>query len=143
MAERITRQLVTEKAIVRDEAAVRAPTTVQRGFELPNRLYAATVGLFLAYIALMGWGFAHPELALPLVIFALFIVAAFGVPALWVTMKPDNPQRSMTWGRFMAKGIMTETGHSTAGAATVQVLILPALIFLWGVAVVTIAALVR
>ena len=33
-------------------------------------------------------------------------------------------------------------GHSKAGDATVQVLILPVLIFAWGLAVVTIAALV-
>ena len=143
MAERITRQIVVEKAIVYDEAVVRASTTVDRSFELPTGLYGVTVGLFLAYIAVMGWGFAHPEMVLPLAIFALFVVAGFGAPALWVTMKPGNPQRAMTWGRFMAKGIMTETGHSTAGAAAVQVLILPALIFLWGVAAVIIAALVR
>ena len=35
MAERITRQLVAEKALVQPEAALRLPHTVDRNFELP------------------------------------------------------------------------------------------------------------
>jgi hypothetical protein len=42
----------------------------------------------------------------------------------------------------MRKGIQTATGHSSGGEAVVLVLILPALIFCWAVAVVTIVALV-
>ena len=48
----------------------------------------------------------------------------------------------MSWSRFQAHGVRTLYGHSKAGDATVQVLILPVLIFAWGIAVVTIAALV-
>ena len=76
-------------------------------------------------------------------VFVVFIAMAFGVPAMWMRMKPDHPQRLTPWGRFRQQGIMTAYGRSTAGAATVQVLILPALILLWGLAVVTIAAVVR
>lgn len=143
MAERLARQLIAEKAIVHEAPVLRRPHQVDRSFELPTGLYAATVGLFLAYLALMGTGFAHPEMILPMAIFVVFIVAGFGVPALWVTMKPESGQTAMSWSRFRRQGIMTQAGHSTAGAATVQVLILPALIFVWGLAVVTIAALVR
>ena len=66
----------------------------------------------------------------------------FATPAMWMRMKPEHPQRLTSWSRFRRQGIMTAYGHSTAGAATIQVLILPALIFLWGIAVVTIAAVV-
>lgn len=143
MAEKLNRIEVAEKAIIHSEAALREPTRVDRSFELPTALYAITVGLFLAYLGVMGFGFRHPEMILPMTIFVFFIVAGFGVPALWVKMKPDNAQRAMSWSRFVHEGIDTLTGRLDAKAATVQVLILPALIFLWGVVTVTIAAIVR
>jgi len=141
MAERLNRELIAEKAVIHAEAALRAPTEVDRSFELPTGLYAATVGLFLAYLAVMGFGFASPGLILPMAIFTLFIVAAFGVPALWVRMKPENERHALGWSRFVREGIVTQTGRLGAKEATVQVLILPALIFFWGIAVVSIAAL--
>ena len=101
------------------------------------------MGLFLTYLAIMAAGFPHPEMILPMSIFVLFIGAAFGVPALWVRMKPDNPTRALSWDRFRYDGISTGSGHLTAGEATVQVLLMPALIVFWGLCVVTIAAFVR
>ena len=50
------------------------------------------------------------------------------MPALWVRMKPDQPQQAADWYRFRRQGIMTPYGRSSASAATAQVLILPALI---------------
>lgn len=143
MAERLTRPQIAEKAIVHEAPTLRVPTTVDRSFELPTSLYGATVGLYLAYIALMAWGFSDPQLILPMAIFALTIVAGFGVPALWVRMKPETTQRATSWSRFQRQGIMTAYGRTDAGAAAIQVLILPVLILVWGIAVVTIAALVR
>ena len=54
MAEKLNLQDAAEKAIVHPEAALHVPTTVDRSFELPTGLYVATVGLFLAYLAVMG-----------------------------------------------------------------------------------------
>ena len=142
MAERITRQLVAEQAIVREEPSVRLPTTVDRNFELPNRLYAAMAVLFFAAAGVMALGFSAPGMIVPTGIIAVFIAMFFAVPAIWARLKPENPQRATSWARFRQHGIMTPYGRSTAGAATVQVLILPVLIFAWGLAVVTIAALV-
>lgn len=143
MAEKLTREQIAEAADV--QAAPpryirNAP--LDRSFELPTGLYAVTVGLFLAYIALMSVGFAHPEMLIPAAIFAIFVVAGFGVPAIWTRLAPDNPVKAKTWARFRREGIMTAYGCTTARDATVQVLILPVLIFLWGAVVVTIAALV-
>ena len=143
MAEKLNRQQVAEKAIIHTEAVLCQSTTVDRSFELPTGLYVATVGLFLGYLAVMGFGFAHPEMILPMAIFTFFIVAGFGVPTLWVRMKPDSGQRALSWSRFAREGIDTLSGRLDAKAASVQVLILPALIFLWGIAMVTIAAVVR
>lgn len=147
MAEKLNREAFAAKAIIHDEPVLVAPavaiTTVDRSFELPTELYLATVGLFLSYLGVMAFGFASPGLILPMAIFVLFVVAGFGVPALWVLMKPERAKSALGWSRFVREGIATATGRVDAQAAVVQVLILPALIFLWGVAVVSIAAIAR
>lgn len=143
MAERVTRELVAEKAIVHPEAALLPPGIVDRSFEMPTGLYAAVAALFLGFMAVTGIGFATRELILPLAVIVLFIFAFFGVPAIWVRMVPESRRPSMSWNRFRREGIATEFGRLTANEAMVQVLILPVLIFLWGIATVTIAAIVR
>ena len=143
MAERQTRELIAEQAIIHDAPVLRAPTTVDRSFELPAALYGLTAAGYLGFVGLTALAFGNPKLILPFAIIAVFIAMFFGVNAMWMRMKPEHPQRLTSWSRFRQHGIMTAYGRSTAGAATVQVLILPALIFLWGIAVVTIAALVR
>lgn len=143
MAEKLTRERVAETADIHESLATRQPTRVDRGFELPTGLYVATAGLYFGFVALLGVAFANPKMILPVAVITLLVVAAFGLPSIWVKMNPDDGQRATPWSRFKAQGIMTLTGHCSAGAASVQVLILPVLIFVWGVAVVTIAALVR
>jgi hypothetical protein len=142
MAERITRQLIAEQAIVHAEPALRLPTAVDRSFELPTGLYVAMAALFFAAAGVMAFGFAAPGMVVPTAIIAVFIAMYFAVPAMWVRMKPENPQRAASWAQFRKNGVMTPYGRSTAGAATVQMLILPVLLLCWGIAVVTIAAVV-
>jgi hypothetical protein len=113
-----------------------------RSFEFPPVLHYGVGGLFLAFIAMMAIGFSHAELVVPLAVITFFIIAFFAVPTLWVKMNPDNKSRSLTWDRFRVQGVVTETGRCSAGAAVTQMMVLPVLILLWGVAVVTIAALV-
>ena len=60
MAERITRQLVAEKAIIHEAPALRLPTAVDRNFELPGGLYVAMAALFFAAAGVMAFGFAAP-----------------------------------------------------------------------------------
>ena len=143
MVERLTRDQIAEQAIVHDAPALRATTTVDRSFELPAGLFVGTAGCYLAFLATMALGFGNPHLIIPMAIIVAFIVMAFGVPAMWMRMKPDHPQKLTSWSRFRREGVMTAFGRSTAGGATVQVLILPVLILAWGFAVVTIAAVVR
>ncbi|MBO9497930.1 MAG: hypothetical protein J7496_02685 [Novosphingobium sp.] len=148
MAEKLNRSEVAVKAIIHPEPVATLPGQanfgrVDRSFELPTALYALTVGLFLAYLGVMCIGFANPEIALPMAAFVISIVAGFGVPALWVRMKPDNAQRPLSWSRFMSEGVETLSGRLDGKSAAAQVLVLPALIFLWGVVTVTIAAAVR
>jgi hypothetical protein len=139
MTEFATREAVARVAEVREAPNVRSE--IDRNFGLPTGLYAATVAGYFGFIAVMALTFMNPELVLPMVIFAVFIVAGFGTPALWARMRPEKPQGAMSYGTFRHRGIETATGHLASGAAAIQVLILPVLIFLWGVAAAVVALL--
>ncbi len=143
MSKQVQEQILSGKARI-VEAPANAPrhqVEVDRNFQLPTALYAVTAGGYLAFIALMAIGFSSPGLIIPMAIFAFFIVAGFGVPAVWVRLK-GNESEPLTLGRFAHKGIMTHTGRLAAKDAAIQVLILPVLVVLWACAAVTIAALV-
>ncbi|KWV90577.1 hypothetical protein [Erythrobacter sp. YT30] len=145
MSERFTDILARGDARIVEgpvvKSAPRHQVEVDRQFELPKALYAATVGLYLTFCAVMWMGFSSPGLALPMVIFGVFIAAGFGVPAIWTKLK-DNSSEPRTMGEFAEKGIMTHTGRLTARDASVQMLILPSLIVMWGLSVLVIAAFV-
>ncbi len=115
---------------------------VDRTFELPTGLYVATVGLYFTFLAVMAIGFQTREMILPMAVFVIYIVMAFGVPTLWVRMKPTHDSKAIEWLHFREKGIVTNTGATKAKDATAQVLILPALILFWGVGTAMIAAIV-
>jgi hypothetical protein len=140
----MTRKYDTEALTrIADVAIAPAPReTIDRTFELPTGLYAATVGAYLAFLGIMAAGFQSRDMILPMAIFTIYIVMAFGVPMLWARMNPANPSRALSWSRFEQEGIETWAGHISAKDAKLQVLILPVLVLLWGVAVVTIAAFV-
>lgn len=137
-----------EARVVEAPAAVapRHQVEVDRNFELPRSLYAATVACYLGFLAIMAAAFMAPALAIPMVIFAFIIAAGFGVPTVWTRIKSNavdtNASRPMSTGKFLNQGIVTHTGRCAPRDAAVQVLILPVLVVLWGLAVVVIAALV-
>lgn len=143
MSHQIHEKLATGQARLVDAPAksARHQVEVDRNFELPTRLYAATVGLYLAFLAITWAAFANPELAIPMVIFALFVVAGFGTPAIWTGLK-DNKSSSQSWSHFVQNGIQTATGRCAPRDAVVQMLILPVLIMAWGLAVAIIVAIV-
>jgi hypothetical protein len=146
MTEFATREAIAKVAAVTPAPPVAGPhvrSEIDRSFELPTGLYTTTVALYLGFIAVMALALMNSELVLPMAVFALFIVAGFGTPALWARMNPAKRQRAMSWGSFRHRGIQTATGHLGAGSAAVQVLILPVLIFVWGLAVVAIVIAVR
>lgn len=140
MSRHFIREQIADKATIHETAP--AGHEVDRTFELPRALYAITVGCYLGFLGITATAFSSPGLLIPMVIFAFFIVAGFGVPTIWTRLGPKRPSAAMTWGVFRRKGIMTHTGRLGGGEAAVQVLVLPVLIVLWGLAVATIAALV-
>lgn len=142
----MTRKL--DRTQIAEVARFVAPTVPEvahpaRTFELPVGLYAATVGGYLAFLAVLATTFASPGLAIPIAICALSVIAGFTVPSYWARTKPESRGRSLTWGQFRNRGIQTNTGPLKARDATIQVLILPTLILFWGLSVAVIAAVVR
>jgi hypothetical protein len=132
------------RIVAQPQADVRVPMQVERdrNFGLPKTLYGVTVACYLGFIAVAGAAFANPEMAIPMAIFVVFILAGFGVPAIW-TRLVGNTSAPATLGEFGRNGIMTHTGRLAARDATIQMLILPVLLVCWGLAVAVIAAVVR
>jgi hypothetical protein len=137
MSERLTTTELARVATVTERPVL---TKVDRNFGLPTGLYVATVGAYLGFLAVMSAAFINPELAIPMVVFAVFIIAAFGVAGYWAKMQPENDTRPLSWGQFSRRGIETATGRLSAREATMQVLILPVLILVWGMIIAVIAA---
>lgn len=140
MVKHFTRELVAEQGTIVETPVVSHET--DRSFELPKGLYVATVGLYLGFLAVMAAGLSTPGLILPMAIFAFVILAGFGLPTIWTRMQPPHRGRAKSWSKLASGGIATHTGRVSARDAAVQVLILPVLIFCWGIVAVTIAAFV-
>ncbi|MBV1918900.1 MAG: hypothetical protein KUG65_12690 [Sphingomonadaceae bacterium] len=137
MAERISKDELSRIATV---TSAPARTKVDRNFGLPTGIYAATVGLYMGFIALMTVLFLNPGLVVPLVIIGGFVLLVFGLAGIWAGMNPENETSPLSWGQFSTRGIQTLSGHLTSGEAMAQVLILPVLIVVWGIAIAVIVA---
>ncbi|MEQ5787046.1 hypothetical protein J3454_03995 [Erythrobacter sp. NFXS35] len=127
--------------VVEQPATVRHQVETDRNFGLPTALYGATVGCYLGFLVIVGSAFANPVLAIPMAIIVLLIAAFFAVPAMW-TRLAGNTTQPQTRGDFETRGIMTNTGRLAPRDATIQVLILPVLLVVWGLAIAVIAAIV-
>jgi hypothetical protein len=114
-----------------------------RAFDLPPALHLMTVGIFLAYLAVLGTAFMTREMVVPIAICAVIVIASFLTPGLWVRVAGPTRGRKQNMADFMRDGFECMTGHVSGRAAVAQVLILPVLIFGWGVAIAIIAASVR
>lgn len=144
MSMKMTREQAATLATLHPEAdSAAVSVVVDRTFHLPPALYFGTVGSYFGFLGLMTIAFGNANLVIPMVIFAFSIIAGFSIPYIWSTMNPDSGQRTIDWGRFLGEGVQTLTGKLTASEAAVQVLTLPVLIFLWGVAALIIGSSVR
>lgn len=110
-------------------------------FDLPPVLHIGVFGGFFVYLGIMWSAFADPGLAIPFVIFAFFIAAFFVVPTIWAWMAPAAGPRER-WADFLREGMATGSGRLSAGSAIAQVMIMPAMLILWGLAVAVIRATV-
>lgn len=118
------------------------PARAERTFGLHPALFAVTIGAYFVYLAIMGAAFMNAELWIPFAVFAVFVAAAFGVPAMWARIAGPRDARFADWSEFMAEGLETATGHLGGGAVVAQVLTVPLLIVAWGIAIAAIRATV-
>jgi hypothetical protein len=112
----------------------------ERTFGLPPRLFVATIGGYFAFLGIMGAAFMNAELVIPFAIFAIYIIMAFGVPGLWARVAGPPSGRVQSWDEFREEGMRIAAGHISGSAASVQVLLLPALVIFWALAVAVIVA---
>lgn len=118
-----------------------SPPLADRSFEIPTGLMASVFGLFIAYLVVMSIGFADEGIVIPMAINFIFVTAFFVVPFLWTRMSPESRTPALDYDRFREEGIVTGSGHASAGSATAQLLVVPVLLLLWGVAVTTLWAI--
>lgn len=118
------------------------PGPESRHFDLPVALHAGFFGMLVLYLGIMFIGFRSPGLIIPIAICVIFAVAFYVVPALWSTMKPTHADGPLTLQALASRGVQTHTGWCRGRDAVIQVLTLPVLILGWGIAVVSIAALI-
>jgi hypothetical protein len=137
----MTRRIDHAKLLAREEI-VSSPAqraSEDRGFGLPPLIFRTMAALFFGFLAVLWIGLAEPHLVVPMSVNFVFLTAFFAIPAVFAS---QSGSRSPRLSEFMRKGIDTATGHSSGGEAVVLVLLLPALIFFWAFAIVTIVALV-
>lgn len=136
----MTTQLTPEQRAEADIRVLPAPGEYGRAFDLHPALFVMTVASYFAFLGVMALAFMEPGLALPFVIFTVYIAMAFGTPALWAKVAPPPPGKPQSWDRFMREGVHVATGHISGGGAVIQVLLIPGLIVAWAVAIAIIAA---
>jgi len=124
-----------------ETAPVRHQVDVDRNFGLPSAFYAIMAGCYAGFLAITATAFASPHLIVPMAVIGLFLAMFFGIPTVWTRFR-GNVSKPATLGEFEVRGIMTNTGRLAPRDAAIQMLVLPVLLVLWGLAVVIIAAIV-
>ncbi|HEV2568794.1 hypothetical protein [Sphingomonas sp.] len=114
----------------------------ERVFDLHPALHVAMFAGFGLFLAILAAGLMSHELSLPMAICFVFLAAAFATPAAWARVAGQQEGRKQSWAEFMEEGVETATGRLGGGEAIVQVLILPALLVLWALAIIAIKAAV-
>jgi hypothetical protein len=139
----MTTRLKPEVLVARDEivAAPAQRACDDQSFELPSGLYVAMALFFAGFVGVLGLGFRGGHMAVVYGVIFAFIAAFFAIPAMFPAMAPDR-RKALSWAMFRMRGIQTATGRSSAGEATVLVLLLPFLIFCFGMAVAAIVMIV-
>jgi hypothetical protein len=125
-----------EVLIARDEivAAPAQRACDDQSFELPGGLYAAMISMFAGFVAVLALAFRGGHMGVAYGVIFAFLAAYFAIPAIF------QQRQGLSWAMFRYKGIQTATGRTSATEATVLVLLLPFLIFCFGLAIVAIAA---
>jgi hypothetical protein len=132
-----------EVLLARDEVVAPpvARSCTDQSFELPPALYIVMGAFFFGFVAVLSLAFGNPGMAVPFGVIVSFLIAFFAVPAIFVRAAPrENGTRSLCWSEFIEKGVAIEHGRCSGPGAAVLVLLLPALIFCFALAIALIVA---
>jgi|SRR6476646_10196553 len=139
MADRQTREQLLAQGEIVGAPADNACT--DQSFEIPSSIYLAMASMFAGFVAVLGLAFRGGHMAVAIGVIFAFILAFFAVPTIFPRLAAGHSRsKALSWFEFSHRGVSTATGHSSAREATILVLLLPFLIFSFGVAVVSIAA---
>jgi len=109
--------------------------------DIPPAVGGIIIGAYVALLAALAVATTVPGQSLFAIgIAAFFLCMFFAVPAVFLGMDQGD-RRPPTLRRFMANGMQTMTGHSSGGAALVQMLVVPVCLTL-GIVAIGIAAAV-
>jgi hypothetical protein len=139
----MTTRVKPEVLIARDEivAAPISRACDDQSFELPSGLYVAMALFFAGFVGVLSLAFRSGHMAVVYGVIFAFIAAFFAIPAIFPAMAPER-KKALSWTKFRMRGIQTATGRTSAGEATTLVLLLPFLIFCFGMCVAAIAMIV-
>ena len=139
----MTNRQTPELLIAREELVAAPPERAcnDQSFELPTGLYISMAMLFAGFVAVLALAFHGGHMAVAYGVVFAFIAAFFAIPAMFPGMAGSG-NKALSWSTFRMRGIRTETGRSSAGEATTLVLLLPFLIFCFGMAIAAIAMIV-
>lgn len=138
----MSRNIPANVLAARDEivASPAQRACADHSFELPPSIYGAMAALFLGFVGVLCFALRNRGLAVPFGVFTAFIVAFFTIPAVFEATAPKGEPKAMRWSELLQRGISIEHGRCSGKEAAVLVLMLPAFIFLWAVAIAIIAA---
>jgi hypothetical protein len=142
----MSRRQTRDQLLVGDEivAAPSQRACEDQTFELPSAIYIAMLTMFVGFIAVLSLEFRGGHMAVVYGVIFVFIAAFFAVPALFPGQTSgENRTKALSLFDFGHRGIATATGRASAREAATLVLLLPFLILCFGIAVATIASLIR
>jgi ABC-type amino acid transport system permease subunit len=96
--------------------------------DMPVAVGRAIVAVYGAIVVAFALTMAKGGQASFMIAISAFYVAIFlTVPRLFLAVEGDRSRRP-SWREFLSRGMNTQTGHMSGGAALVQILVVPALL---------------
>lgn len=110
-----------------------------RSFDLPAPIFAAMGMAYVTFLAAMAAAFGGGDgMPLLLTICVVYLAMYLGTPALLGRVDAGLPARRLGWRELRRRGLDTIGGRMGAGAVVGQVLIVPACVAFFGLAVLVI-----
>lgn len=101
-------------------------------FEIPGGVYVTMAVMFVGFVTVLAMVLRGGHLVVAFGAIFAFIAAYFTVP--WMFPRTAG-KKALSWDDFSNRGLMTATGHVSARETTILVLLLPTLVFCFGLAV--------